>query len=118
MFEVLKSKDVTPEDAFTAAYSAIRILQYRSHLQPKGYVRFLRGHKTTLSTGRMKLALQLLDEIEQHEKVKVTDLNPRAARKYELALASAVNKRAKVGVDLTRSRALIAQLEKETVSSR
>jgi hypothetical protein len=126
MFELLKSADVTPEDAVTAAYNAIRILQYRKKLRPTGYLRFLRGHESaaprfihhenTSSERRLRLAIQLINEIEVRERTKLTKLEPKIARKYQLALASAANKRAEVDVDLKRSKTLLKQLEKETAS--
>ena len=116
MFELLKSATVTPADAVTAAYNAIRILHYRKRVRPAWYRRFLRAHDSTSSEKRLRLALKLIDEIEVREGTTVTKLEPRIARKYELALASAANSRAEVDVDLKRSKMLLKQLEKETAS--
>ena|ERR1043165_3679106 len=118
MFEVLKSDSVPIEDTFTAAYNAIRLLQYRTRLKPQLYGQFLKEHEATASDEIISLALQVISEIEQHENAKIAGLENRVARKYESALASLAEKRAKqeLTADPKRSRQLLRQLEKDVVT--
>jgi hypothetical protein len=115
MFEVIKSSDVALEDAFSAAYNAIRVLQYRNRIRPQVYGQFLREHEATSSDEIIRLALALIREIEKREKVPVAKVNNRAAKKYESALAAAAEKRAKeeLGTNSRRSKQLLKQLEEE-----
>src|SRR5438105_589921 len=95
MFEVLQKENLKLDDAFTAAYNAIRLLQYRSRLTKKTYADFLKQHEATSSDEVIALALEVIKEIEKHENTPVSKLDNRLAQKYEITLASLAEKRAR-----------------------
>src|SRR6185295_6746738 len=113
MFELLKKEEVTLEDAFTAAYNAIRVLQYRTRLKPGVYAQFLKEHEATASDEIIAVALRLISEIEERENLPVADLDDLAARKYEVSLASVAEKRSheELSADPKKSKRLLQQLE-------
>jgi hypothetical protein len=118
MFELLKKEEVALEDAFTAAYNAIRVLQYRTRVHPGEYAQFLKEHEATGSDEIIDLALRLISEIEERENVPVARLDPSMALVYEASLASIAEARAReeLASDPTRSRHLLQQLEKEVAA--
>lgn len=118
MFELLKKEEVPLEDAFTAAYNAIRVLQYRTRVKPRAYAHFLKQHEATASDEIIGLALQLIKEIEEREHLPVAELAAGVALKYEASLASVAEKRAReeLTTDPKKSRQLLKQLEKEVAA--
>jgi hypothetical protein len=117
MFDVLSSSTITAGDAYTAAYNAIRILQYRHQLRPSDYMRFLRSHEDKPSGRKLTFAIRLIKEIEEREGKYVRDLSPRLASSYETRLADAASKRA--DRESTRSNTgnrLLIELEREVVA--
>jgi len=118
MFELLKKPEVALDDAITAAYDAIRVLQYRTRVNPDEYAQFLKEHEATASDEIIDLALRLISEIEERENLPVARLDSSMAHVYEATLASIAEKRAReeLASDPTRSRHLLQQLEKEVAA--
>ena len=118
MFELLKNETLTLDDAFTAAYNAIRVLQYRNRLNKNAYANFLKQHEATSSDEIIKVALTLIREIEKHENIPVSKLDNKLARKYEITLASLAEKRAREGFaeNPKRAKQLLKQLEEEVAT--
>jgi hypothetical protein len=118
MFELLKSGNVRLEDAFTAAYDAIRLLQYRSRLKPQLYGQFLKEHEATASDEIIALALRVIREIEEVEDSGIGQLDDATASRYESALATLADERARkeLATEPTKSKQLLQDLEREVVT--
>src|SRR5690242_14374155 len=105
MFELLKSDNLTLDDTVTAAYNAIRVLQYRNRLDRTAFADFLKQHEAASSDKVIKVALKLIGEIETRENTPVSELDGNAARKYEVALASLAEERSRQEIVADPSRA-------------
>lgn len=115
MFELLKNDSLTLDDTFTAAYNAIRVLQYRNRITKSAYAEFLKQHEATSSDKVISVSLKLIKEIEKHENTPVSKLDNKLARKYEITLASLAERRARqeVGEDPKKAKQLLKQLKDE-----